>query len=131
MSAGATSISEVRGTEGIAATCYFQLLSSFFPSAFPFQGRSRRPPKDAANAVLSYVYTMLTCEMEAVLRSHMFDIGFGFMHCNQQSAPSLALDMIEPFRSGFGDLLTLNILGHNRLNPVCDLSMMKILAVFI
>ena len=94
----ARSIDELRGLEGKAGYGYFRLLGTFFPERFPFVERTRRPPKDPANALLSYVYMLLASEMEAVIRAHLLDAGFGFMHCDKLSAPALALDLMEPFR---------------------------------
>ena len=116
----ARSIDELRGLEGKAGYGYFRLLGAFFPERFPFVERTRRPPKDPANALLSYVYMLLASEMEAVIRAHLLDAGFGFMHCDKLSAPALALDLMEPFRPGFADLLALNLLGHARLDPERD-----------
>ena len=116
----ARTIDELRGLEGKGGYGYFRLLGSFFPERFPFAERTRRPPKDPANALLSYVYMLLVSEMEAVIRSHLLDAGFGFMHCDRLSAPALALDLMEPFRPGFADLLVLNLLGHGRLDADRD-----------
>jgi len=111
----AESHDELLGIEGIAAARYFQRLSLFFPENMPFNGRSRRPPRDAANALLSWTYTMLVGEMEGIIRSHGLDAALGVLHVESDNRPSLALDLIEPLRPAFADLLVLNILNHNIL----------------
>lgn len=112
---GCESTDAVRGLEGIASFHYFRLLSLFFPGDFPFPARSRRPPLDEANALLSFIYTHLMNEMTAFVRLHALDVGLGFLHEDQDRSPSLALDLMESFRPGFADLLTINTLGHGRL----------------
>jgi len=111
----AGSLDELRGIEGSAAFKYFQRLGVFFPGEIPFNGRSRRPPRDAANALLSWTYTILLGEIESALRAHGLDPAFGFLHELAGGTPSLALDLLEPLRAPFCDLLALNILNHGIL----------------
>lgn len=113
--ASAESHDELRGIEGIAASRYFRRLSRFFPDDTPFKGRTRRPPRDPANALLSWTYTMLLGEMEGIIRSHGLDASLGFLHTDTANRPSLALDLMEPLRPAFADLLVLNILNHKIL----------------
>lgn len=54
------------------------------------------------------------------MRLHALDAGLGFLHQDRERSPSLALDLMEPFRSGFADLLTINLLSHSRLNAETD-----------
>lgn len=116
----ATDIDAVRGVEGIGSFHYFRLLSRFFPASMPFTVRSRQPPLDAANAVLSFCYTVLMSEVLSAIRLHSLDPGLGFMHQDKLISPSLALDLMEPFRPAFADLLTVNLLSHGRLNADKD-----------
>lgn len=106
----------VRGYEGIGAAIYFNQLSRFFPKTMPFVHRDRRPPKDAANALLSWTYTILLGELETALRIHGLDVGIGNMHRDRTRASSLALDLMEPLRPAIADLLVLNIANHGILN---------------
>ncbi len=106
---------ELMGVEGIAAARYFKRLACFFPKNMPFNGRSRRPPLDPANALLSWSYTMLLGEMEGIIRSHGLDAALGVLHVETDNRPSLALDLIEPLRPAIADLLVLNILNHKIL----------------
>lgn len=111
----AESIDEARGYEGMAAALYFARLRQFFPENVPFKERSRRPPRDPANALLSWCYTILTGEVEGAVRAHGLDACIGFLHGIEHGRPSLALDLIEPFRAPMCDLLTLNLLNHRVL----------------
>jgi CRISPR-associated protein Cas1 len=109
------SIDSLRGLEGIAANFYFQILSQFFPDDMPFLSRTRRPPRDPANAVLSFCYVLLANTFTSVIRAHGLDVSCGFFHRGNNRSPALALDLMEPFRPALADRLTLNLLNHHRL----------------
>jgi CRISPR-associated protein Cas1 len=113
----AETLDEVRGVEGMAAARYFRRIATFFPAATPFSGRSRRPPRDAANALLSWTYAILLGEVEGAVRSHGLDAAIGCLHQDTLNTPSLALDLLEPLRPAVADLLVLSILNHNILRP--------------
>lgn len=108
-------LEELRGIEGIAAARYFERLADFFPAEVPFQGRNRRPPKDPANALLSWTYTILLSEIQTEVQIHGLDPALGCLHETAPGAPSLALDLLEPLRAPVCDLLVLNILNHRIL----------------
>lgn len=108
-------LNELRGLEGLAAALYFKRLGAFFPESVPFETRSRRPPKDAANALLSWTYTIVLGEIECEIRSRGLDPCIGFLHEVSHGTPSLALDLLEPLRAPVCDLLTLNLLNHKIL----------------
>jgi CRISPR-associated protein Cas1 len=110
-------LDEVNGIEGSAAAVYFRRLGDFFPPELPFSNRSRRPPLDAANALLSYGYVVATGEIESALRAHGLDVGIGFLHAPGHDAPSLALDLLEPLRAPLCDMLALHLLNHRILRP--------------
>ena len=109
------SVNALRGIEGMAANMYFLLLGRFFPPETPFHGRSRRPPRDAANALMSFVYTLLVNAFAVVARAHGLDVAAGFFHCGADRSPALALDLVEPFRSTWGDRLVLDLFNHRRI----------------
>lgn len=113
----APELDTLRGVEGYAAALYFKRLATFFPAAFPFTGRSRRPPRDAANALLSFAYTIVLSEVDAALRAAGFDPCLGFLHEISYGRPSLALDLLEPLRAPLCDLLVLRIFNHELLKP--------------
>lgn len=111
----AESIDTLRGYEGTAAGRYFEVYASFFPESAPFERRSRRPPHNAVNAVLSYAYTILAAEMECHLHTVGLDPAIGFFHETQDRRASLALDLIEPFRSPLADALAIDLFSHQTL----------------
>lgn len=113
----AGSVDTLRGYEGTAAGRYFECYATFFPDHIPFERRSRRPPHNAPNAVLSYAYTLLTAEAEACLHAIGLDPAIGFYHEPADRRPSLALDIIEPFRAPLADAMALDLLTHGVLNP--------------
>jgi CRISP-associated protein Cas1 len=76
----ALSIETLRGYEGTAAGRYFECYAEFFPDRIPFERRSRRPPHNAPNAILSYAYTLMVAEAEAYLYAIGLDPAIGFYH---------------------------------------------------
>lgn len=111
------SLDSLRGFEGMAAADYFACLGSFFPDKLPFSGRSRRPPGDPANALLSWTYSIVQGEIDSVLRIRGFDPCIGFYHAIEHGTPSLALDLLEPFRAPLCDMLVLHLFNHGILGP--------------
>ena len=105
----------LRGYEGMGAAIYFGQLGKYFPKNIPFTTRNRRPPKDAANALLSWTYAIVQGEIDGAVRARGLDTCIGFLHATSHGTPSLALDLLEPLRSSCCDLLVLNILNHKHL----------------
>lgn len=108
----ADSVDVLRGIEGIGAAWYFRTLGRYFPETLPFAERNRRPPKDPANALLSWTYTILMGEVETAIRAHGLDAAIGCLHCDKTNTPSLALDLMEPLRPAVADLMVLNMVNH-------------------
>jgi CRISPR-associated endonuclease Cas1 len=113
----AASLDSLRGIEGAASGCYFAVLDEFFPPRLPFERRSRRPPHNPANALLSYFYTLLCSEITALLLAHGLEPCWGFLHETDDYKPALALDLMEPYRAPLCDALVLDLFNHNRLSP--------------
>ena len=114
----ATSIDSVRGIEGEAATAYFSVFSHLLLNQkddFIFEGRNRRPPKDAVNAMLSFVYTLICNDMTAALETVGLDPYVGFMHTLRPGRASLALDMMEELRAYLGDRLVLSLINRRQI----------------
>ena len=105
----AKSLDSLRGYEGIGASLYFRGLSRFFPDTMPFTRRSRRPPRDAANALLSWTYTMVNVELKSALTVAGLDPCIGALHTVGYGRPSLALDLLEPLRPALCDLFVLRL----------------------
>lgn len=99
--AGANSIEEIMGIEGNCAQNYFSVFDKLITNQnvpFAFEFRSKRPPLDPVNAVLSFVYTLLTSEYAAALETVGLDSYIGFCHALRSGRVSLACDMVEESR---------------------------------
>ncbi len=115
-----TDIRSLMGVEGIAANRYFEVFPHLIlqqKGDFPFSGRSRRPPKDAINAMLSLAYTLVTNEMTAALETVGLDPYVGFLHSLRPGRTSLALDMIEEIRAYMGDRFVLSLINRRQISP--------------
>ena len=111
----ATNAESLRGIEGAGTAAYFGALGSFFPEEFAFKGRNRRPPKDPANALLSFGYALLGNSVEGAIYTAGLDPYLGFLHVVDYGRPSLALDLMEEFRPVLVDALVLDLVNHNRV----------------
>ena len=106
----ACDMEELMGFEGYAARTYFGGLSRLLSDPqLRFSGRTRRPPTDPVNAALSFGYALLRGRIEGHLHGRGFDPYFGFLHTEHHNQPSLALDMMEPWRPYFVDRLVLRL----------------------
>lgn len=108
----------LRGVEGDAANRYFEVFSQLIlhqKDDFIFTGRNRRPPKDAVNALLSFVYTLIASDMASALETVGLDPYIGFLHTLRPGRASLALDMMEELRAYLGDRLVLSLINRKQL----------------
>ena len=107
------------GIEGMAAKEYFAGFARLLKGAddFNIEGRNRRPPRDPANALLSFVYAMLVKELTVVLYAVGFDPMVGFYHRPRYGRPSLALDLAEPFRPLVADSTVLTLVNNGEVTP--------------
>lgn len=108
----------LRGLEGEAANHYFGVFNALIHSDDPrlrFQGRSRRPPLDAVNALLSFLYVLLTHECRSACEAVGLDPAVGFLHRDRPGRPSLALDLMEELRPVFADRLALALLNRKQV----------------
>ena len=111
---------EMRGFEGTAARAYFDAFDGMIlhqKDYFKFTGRSKRPPLDAVNAMLSFVYGLLANETEAALEGVGLDPAVGFLHKDRPGRPSLALDLMEEFRPWLADRLVLSMINMKQVKP--------------
>lgn len=109
----------LRGMEGDAASIYFKVFPYLIVNQkadFIFNGRNRRPPKDPVNAMLSFVYTLLTNEVAAALETVGLDPYVGFLHTLRPGRVSLALDVMEELRAYLGDRLVLSLINRRQIN---------------
>lgn len=108
----------LRGVEGRAAAIYFRMLGTCARQReFHFTRRTRRPPKDAANALLSFGYTLLGSIAEAAVLRAGLDPLFGALHAPSYGRPSLMLDLIEEFRPVVVDALMLRLINRREVGP--------------
>lgn len=115
----AESPASVLGLEGDAARVYFEqfntLIKPSMRAEFEYQGRSRRPPKDAVNALISFIYALLLSDCRSALETVGLDPQLGFFHVVRPGRPALALDLMEEFRAVLGDRLALTLINRGQL----------------
>jgi len=105
----------LRGIEGRAADLYFRAFADLLPEEMAFTERSRRPPRDPANSLLSLAYTFLAKECESALLVAGLDPYVGYLHEVRYGRPSLAMDLMEEFRSILADSVVLSLLNNRRI----------------
>lgn len=109
---------EIRGIEGEAAHIYFSQFNHLLLSqtdSFRWTERNRRPPKDRVNALLSFLYILLSHETVAALESVGLDPQVGFLHRDRPGRPSLALDLMEELRPHFADRLAITLINRKQI----------------
>ena len=107
------------GIEGMAARLYFSEFSGMIKSdstAFDFEGRNRRPPKDPVNAMLSFLYAMLTRQATVTVSKVGLDPYLGYLHMPKHGKPALALDLIEEFRPLVADSTCLTLVNTGEIS---------------
>ncbi len=104
----------LRGIEGDAAHIYFSVFDHLIiaqKETFHFDERTRRPPLDNVNCLLSFIYTLLMHDVRSALESVGLDPAVGFLHRDRPGRPGLALDLMEEFRPYIADRLTLSLIN--------------------
>lgn len=112
------SIDLLRGSEGEAATLYFGVFDHLIRSPdadLRWTMRSRRPPLDPMNALLSFLYTLLTHDCRSACEAVGLDPAVGFLHRDRPGRPSLALDLMEELRAPLADRLALSLVNRRQL----------------
>lgn len=115
----AKSMDQLRGYEGEAASIYFGVFDELIlqqKKDFVFQGRNKRPPLDNVNAMLSFVYTLLTNQITSALETVGLDPYIGYMHTDRPGRASLSLDMIEELRAVMADRFVLSLINKKIVN---------------
>lgn len=113
-----TTIADLMAYEGSAAKLYFSVFDQLIlqqRDGFFFNERSRRPPLDAMNSLLSFLYTLLTNEVASALEGVGLDPYVGFLHQDRPGRPSLALDLMEELRPFFADRLALSLVNRKQI----------------
>jgi CRISPR-associated protein Cas1 len=117
-SAPDSQLDALRGAEGLAAQLYFSVFSLVFKQqreAFLFSARSRRPPRDRINCLLSFIYALVRHDCVAALTSVGLDPFVGFLHADRPNRPSLALDLMEEFRPWLADRLAFTLVNRQQI----------------
>lgn len=114
-----TDIDHVRGLEGESAHAYFHVFDRMVKeedrATFTMKGRSRRPPLDPMNGLLSFLYTLLLNDCITAVEGVGLDSQMGFLHALRPGRPSLGLDMMEEFRSVLADRLALTLINRKQI----------------
>lgn len=106
---------QIMGIEGASARVYWQALGNALPRQYAFQERSRRPAKDLFNAAINYLYGMLYSVVEGAVFAAGLDPHLGILHADEYDKPTLAFDLIEPFRPWM-DRLLIDLCMEGKLN---------------
>lgn len=116
----ADNLDGLRGIEGDAAKNYFSAMSCLVRGDkrefFAMQGRSRRPPRDRFNALLSFLYSMVMNDCRSAVESVGLDPQLGFLHSVRPGRAALALDLMEEFRAILADRLALTLINRGQIN---------------
>jgi CRISPR-associated protein Cas1 len=119
ISSSKSQMDEVRGLEGIGSQQYFSVFSLLLKQQredFAFTMRSRRPPRDRINCLLSFLYALVRHDCVAALTSIGLDPFVGFLHTDRPNRPSLALDLMEEFRPWLADRLAVTLVNRQQIS---------------
>jgi len=111
-------IDSLRGIEGDGASVYFSVFNDLYSPGvigFEFTHRSRRPPLDRINALLSFLYSMLTHDARSACEACGLDAAVGFLHRDRPGRPGLSLDLIEEFRAFLADRMALSLINRRQI----------------
>ena len=111
-------LDHVRGAEGEAARIYFQAFNSLIrpgTEGFSFDRRSRRPPRDRVNSLLSFLYSLVRGECHSALEGVGLDPQVGYLHALRPGRPALALDLMEELRPLVADRLAVTLINRRQL----------------
>jgi len=113
-------LDEIRGCEGEAAATYFGVFDALVRvdrEAFALKGRSRRPPLNPMNALLSFLYALLLADCVGALEGVGLDPQVGYLHALRPGRPALGLDLMEELRSVVADRLALTLVNRRQVRP--------------
>ena len=117
--AAADSAERLRGYEGEAAREYFGAFNALITSdaGFSLTQRTRRPPRDSVNALLSFLYTLLCHDCRGACEAVGLDPAVGFLHRDRPGRPGCALDVMEEFRAFAADRVALRLINRKQVTP--------------
>lgn len=116
---GKSQMDELRGTEGRGGAVYFGVFTLFLKQQrddFAFTARSRRPPRDRINCLLSFLYALVRHDCVAALTSIGLDPFVGYLHAERPNRPALALDLMEEFRPWIADRLAITLINRQQIS---------------
>lgn len=116
----AADLDRLRGQEGEAGNAYWSVFGHLIRVNDPglmFTGRNRRPPRDAVNAVLSFLYALLALDARTACEAHGLDPQMGFLHRDRPGRMSLALDLMEEMRAPLADRVALSLVNRRQIGP--------------
>ncbi len=113
----ARDVDEIRGLEGYSSSVYFSALRKLVPEEMGFLSRTRKPPKDPVNAMLSFGYSLLLANVMGAVEAVGLDPYQGFLHSHKYGKPSLALDLMEEWRPVLVDSLVLTAINRGMFKP--------------
>lgn len=114
-----SNVDRLRGLEGEAAASYFATFNDLLnqpEAAFRFTRRSRHPPADPINALLSFVYALLTHDARSACEAAGLDAAVGFLHRDRPGRPGMALDLMEEFRPFLADRLVCSLINRRQVS---------------
>jgi CRISPR-associated protein Cas1 len=119
---GTADLDRVRGLEGEAASQYFAAFNALqtnppTPDGFAFTRRTRQPPLDRLNALMSFLYTLLLHDLRSACEAAGLDPCVGYLHTDRPGKPSLALDLMEEFRPFLADRLAFSLINRRQISP--------------
>lgn len=112
------SLDRLRGLEGESASTYFSSFNDLIrvaDDAFTFQRRTRRPPTDIVNALMSFLYSMLTHVLRSACEAAGLDAAVGCLHRDRPGRPGMALDLVEEFRPFIADRLVFSLINRRQV----------------
>ena len=109
------SIEQIMGYEGTAAKIYFRVLGELIDSEFAFKGRTRRPPTDPFNSMISLGYSVILNELYGKIEGKGLNPYFGVMHKDREKHPTLASDLMEEWRAVLIDSTAMSMLNGHEL----------------
>lgn len=115
--AKADSRDKLFGIEGVASQEYFTALRKIIPEQWAFRKRTKQPPKDPVNSMLSFGYTLLFYNIYAFVAMHGLHPYVGFLHSMRQGHPALVSDLLEELRAPVIDSLVLNLIVREMIKP--------------
>ena len=110
-------IEEIMGYEGAAARSYFSALGKLINPEFHFDKRSRRPPLDPFNSMISLGYSIILNEIYGKLEGKGLNPYFGVLHQDREKHPTLASDLMEEWRAVLIDSLTMSLVNGHEIEP--------------